>query len=197
VARGGRDSCCIIKRSPRIILEKPFTWRSGDTMSIAGKFIDMYNDTPDYMKPEAVYVDVIGVGSGVFDRLRELNYPVKSVNVALASTSPRFQRLGDELMQRVREWFENGPVRMPDDGELIHEICSAEWEYSSSGKKKIRDKRETTGYSPDRLDAFKLTFLDRYNSKESFRNSGYSNSIANNKRIDYAEADCSYVNPEG
>lgn len=196
VARGGRDSCSIVKRAGRVILERPVRWRSGDTMSIVGKVIDMYDGTPDWLKPEAIYIDTIGIGSGVYDRMRELNYPVKSVNVAHASTSTRFNRLGDDLMDRLRSWFENGPVRIPNDGELIHEICAAEWDYSSNGKRKIKDKRDTTGHSPDSLDALKMTMVDRYNSRDEIRQSGYSNSIANNQQSSYAEADCSYVGAE-
>lgn len=199
VARGGKDSCCIIRRTNRVITEKPVRWRSGNAMDIVGKCIDMYSTTPSHQQPEAIYVDAIGVGGPVHDRLKELGYPSVAVNVALSSNSSRYRYLGDELMGRLRDWFEDGPVRIPDDGELIHEMCSAEWEYGSQGKRHVKDKRETTGYSPDSLDALKLTMMDRYNTRQSSRyssHSAYSESIANKSNMQYAEADCSYVNAD-
>jgi hypothetical protein len=37
-------------------------------------------------KPDSIMVDVIGIGAGVFDRLREQGYPVIAINVAERAT---------------------------------------------------------------------------------------------------------------
>jgi phage terminase large subunit len=166
VARFGDDRTALAKRASNHLVEPIKWWRGKDTMQVCGAVIDEYNLAK--RKPTTIFVDTIGIGSGVYDRLAELGYPVAGINV---SESPafgdRFLRLRDELWWNTREWFRGLNVRIPDDGALIAELTLPTYTHSSSGKVKVESKDEikkrtaktasSMGKSPDLADALVLT----------------------------------------
>lgn len=163
VARYGDDSTCLVKRRGNVLLDKSREWKKYDLMQTAGVIVKEYGETPLELRPSAINVDVIGMGGGVVDRLRELGLPVRGINVAeAASTSPeRFMRLRDELWWKARDWFDGRACTMPNDGALIGELVSPKYKLESSGKIKIESKddmKKRGVKSPNRADAFCLTF---------------------------------------
>ena len=69
VARGGDDKTRIIDRQGRRLGGSiNFVMNTDDLMSVSGEIARMIQQ----MKPRAVFIDVTGLGAGVFDRLREL-----------------------------------------------------------------------------------------------------------------------------
>lgn len=163
VARFGDDSTALVKRRGNMMIEPSREWKKFDLMQTAGVISKEYMETPLDKRPSAINVDVIGMGGGVVDRLRELGLPVRGVNVGeAASTSPHlFMRLRDELWWKARDWFEGRSCTMPNDGALIGELVSPKYKLESSGKIKIESKDEMKKRgvkSPNRADAFCLTF---------------------------------------
>ena len=77
VARFGSDRSVILRRRGDRV-ENIQVLRQMDTMQLAGWVSAAIRET----NPEQVYVDEIGVGAGVVDRLRELGHRVRGVNVA-------------------------------------------------------------------------------------------------------------------
>ena len=80
-------------------------------MQTVGLIKAEFDATPEAQRPKAINVDVIGIGAGVVDRLKELGLPVVAVNVAEAESirvgsDISFNRLRDELWWRGREWLE-------------------------------------------------------------------------------------------
>ena len=131
-----------------------------DTMQVAGWVAAAVREH----KPSRVYIDEIGVGAGVLDRLRELGHPARGVNVAQrAQEEDRFVNQRAEGYWRLRELFEQGLIRIPDDNELIGELSSMRYNYDSRGRIKIESKDEMRRRglpSPDKADALMLAFLD-------------------------------------
>jgi phage terminase large subunit len=163
VARFGDDSTALAKRRGNTLLEPVREWKKFDLMQTAGVIVREYRETPLEMKPSAINVDVIGMGGGVVDRLRELGLPVRGINVGEApSADPqRYLRLRDELWWQVREWFESRAVTMPKDLALKGELVSPKYKLESSGKLKIESKDEMKKRgvkSPNKADALCLTF---------------------------------------
>lgn len=167
VARFGDDRTALAKRSSNHLVEKIKWWRGKDTMQVCGVVIDEWNLCKK--KPQTIFIDTIGIGAGVYDRLAELGYPVAGVNVAESPAfGERFLRLRDELWWNAREWFRALNVRIPDDGSLIAELTLPTYSHSSSGKLKVESKDEikkrtaktasSLGKSPDLADALVLTF---------------------------------------
>lgn len=163
VARYGEDRSCLVKRYARVISEKPKTWRGLSTMELCGQVVHEWDITPVLQRPSAIYVDVIGLGAGVTDRLVELNLPAIGVNV---SESPAFStenvfRLRDELWMSVFRWFESMAVSMVDAPSLVTELASLRKGYTSSGKMRVESKddyKKRGNRSPDEADALALTF---------------------------------------
>jgi|SRR5690554_1479363 len=162
VARFGDDSTALAKRKGNVQLEPTREWYGLDTMQVAGLIKLEYDSAKE--KPSVINVDVIGIGSGVVDRLNELGLPVKGVNVAeSASACEQYNRLRDELWFLGREWLEARDCRLADDDELIGELVTTKFQILSSGKIKVESKDELKKRgvaSPNRADAWLLTFAD-------------------------------------
>jgi hypothetical protein len=111
-------------------------------------------------RPLQVFVDGSGIGAGVVDRLRQLNFSVVDVNGGNQSLNPRF------LNKRVEMWWEmkeaiEGLIELPADGRLKEELTSPEYDYTDKGRIRLErksDLMEKYGFSPDRADALALTY---------------------------------------
>lgn len=160
VARFGEDSSALARRQGNRLMEPVEVWHGLDTMETAGRVFVAWKEAQD--KPEVIFVDVIGLGAGVVDRLAELGLPVIGINAAEGSSEEeRFMRLRDELWWCGRDWFSAKDCTMPDDEPLIAELTSVQYGYTSAGKIKVQSKEEMKKAgmrSPDRADAFLLTF---------------------------------------
>jgi phage terminase large subunit len=162
VARFGDDRTALAKRKGNVLLEPVKSWRGKDTMQTSGLLMDEWNETHKPDRPSEIIVDVIGMGAGVVDRLRELGLPVRGLNVAeQASAAERYMRLRDELWFRARNWLAGLDVKIPKDDALIAELVAPKYAVSSSGKVQVERKEEMKRRglsSPDLADAFIHTF---------------------------------------
>ena len=158
VARFGSDRTVICARQGDWVIEmESFTKK--DTMETAGlvrQFVKRHS-------PSRVRVDAIGVGAGVVDRLKELGVPgVTGINVARRATNQEhFANLKAELYDGLRDRFQQGRVRIPNDQKLISELASIRYSFTSSGQIRIEDKDELRSRgkpSPDLADALMLAF---------------------------------------
>lgn len=163
VGRGG-DASCLVKRHGNHVLEPAILWKDADTMVIAGRVARQWRETPADRRPASINVDVIGIGAGVHDRLRELGLPSVGINVGETQSlddPERFLRLRDELWFRAREWFQQRDCVIPHDALLIGELSAPSYRLTSSGKIKVESKdemKERGLRSPNAADAFCLTF---------------------------------------
>lgn len=163
VARFGDDLTALCKRHGNSMPEKIRVWGGKDTMQTAGLIKAEYDRMLPHEKPEAICVDVIGLGAGVVDRCREMKLPVIGINVAESpAVADQYARLRDELWFRARDWFHGRDVKIADDEDLIGELTLPTFRVLSTGKKQVESKDEIKkrAASPDRADAFCLTFAD-------------------------------------
>lgn len=174
VGRGG-DPSAIVERQGRIIPGPPRRFSGYDTMELVGRIYAEYDSLPTELRPSDIFVDSIGVGGPVFDRLRELGLPVRGVNV---SESPalkggNYHNLRTELWYAVRAWLAGRDVRLPPtDGLMgsdkeamelfIEDLATIKNDFVeqtgkiiAESKKKIRKR---LGRSIDAGDALMLTF---------------------------------------
>jgi phage terminase large subunit len=161
VARFGDDTTALAKRRGNVLIEPVREWRKLDLMQTAGIIAREYSEAAE--RPAAINVDVIGLGAGVVDRLRELGLPVRGINVgeSPALDPQRYMRLRDELWFKVRDWFESRAVTMPKDEALTAELVAPKYKLESSGKLKVESKDEMKRRgvkSPNKADALCLTF---------------------------------------
>lgn len=162
VARFGDDASALAIRRGNKLLEPVTVWRGLDTMQIVGRVMQRYRETPKADLPVQIAVDVIGIGAGVVDRMLELRLPAVGINVAeSAAVSERYLRLRDELWFAARDWLKGADVWMARDDGLAADLSAPTYSITSSGKLAVEQKAETKkrlGRSPDRGDAFVLTF---------------------------------------
>lgn len=168
VARFGDDSSALAKRRGNHQLEPVKEWWGKDTMQTAGLVKAEWDATPEKQRPIAINVDVIGIGAGVVDRLKEMGLPVVGINVAETEAvndkqERQFHRLRDELWWKGREWLEAKDCKLCDDDETIAELTTPTYSLMSNGLIKVEGKDELKARgvkSPDRADAWLLTFAD-------------------------------------
>lgn len=159
-ARFGDDRTALCKRRGNVVREPVKFWRKKNTMQVAGLIKIEYDEAK--LKPDEIMIDTIGIGAGVYDRLKEQDLPVRSVNVAeSASVKDRYVRLRDELWFAGKEWFEKQHCSLIDQPELIAELTAVKYDVTSAGKIKVESKDEMKGRglrSPDLADSFLITF---------------------------------------
>lgn len=159
-ARMGNDKTGIIRRKGRKAYNLQL-YSQLTTMELAGYVKAIIEKE----RPAKVFIDCIGIGAGVVDRLNEMGYScVVGVNVARsANEKEQFGNLRAELWSTMRDWLnQDMPVEIPDDPELQKELCGLGYKYMNSNSKLlIESKAEAKKRgmkSPDRADALALTF---------------------------------------
>src|SRR6478735_5597891 len=161
--RGGDPTGFVARRGGVVIDIRQYFL--ADLMQVVGKIYSIWEDLTERTRPKHVYVDVIGIGAGVADRLRELGLPVIDVNVAESPPiKDRYPRRRDELWYNSRDWFDSRGVSLPNTDygrELVEELCAPLIVLTSTGKtaaeSKIDMKRRGVA-SPNMADALNLTF---------------------------------------
>jgi len=160
VARFGSDKTTLAKRTGPVVTEV-MRWQGLDLMQTVGRVKAEFDSLPSSLRPSEILVDSIGLGAGVVDRLRELGLPVRGVNVSEApALKGAYQNLRTELIFLLRGWLEERGSKIPDDEQLIAEMTSIRYSFSSSGKMKAESKddmRRRGLHSPDLCDAVCLT----------------------------------------
>lgn len=155
VARFGDDATVITARRGLSCM-KQHTFRGLDTMAVAERVVAAMNQ----YNPDAVFIDVGGVGAGVVDRLHQLGYDVTEINFASAAADDRYANKRAEMYFKVRDWMEAGGA-IPNEPLLKSELSIVEYKFTPAGKIILEPKekvKEKIGKSPDTADSLALTF---------------------------------------
>lgn len=164
VARSGTDLTVIAECVGDVVAALRVTSRE-DTMATTGRVSGVMAASP----VRRAVVDVIGIGAGVVDRLREQGYGAAVVAFNASAGSARKDRSGELGFANARAaaWWgvrealdpAYGPtLALPPDDELLGELCAPTWRIVSTGGGRIQveAKDEVTrrlGRSPDKADA--------------------------------------------
>jgi phage terminase large subunit len=162
--RGGDPSGFCIRAEN--VVEALEEWSDADLMRVVGRVKERWDRTKPSERPVAIYVDSIGLGAGVADRLRELDLPCVDVNVSESpSMKDRYTRLRAELWYAVRSWLEQRSVKLPTEMPLMSKLASELGEpeafFTSTGKADVESKaamKQRGVSSPNLADALCLTF---------------------------------------
>lgn len=156
IARFGDNQSVVYRnRDGQIRFEN--SWGMADTMQTAGR-LKMMMQRHHRVAPVPMVIDTVGVGGGVYDRLREQGMDVVSfVASGRANRPDKFQNRRAELFWQFRVDLENGNIDLdPEDTKLHNELMSIKWGVTSTGKIYIESKedmRDRGVQSPDRADA--------------------------------------------
>lgn len=160
VARFGSDKSALAKKKGNVIIDIK-KWAGLDLMQLTGAIKAEY-DAEDFKdRPLHIYVDSIGLGSGVVDRLRELGLPAIGINVSEApAMKAAYVNLRSELWGKMKSWLEQRSCVLPKNDDLLSDLTSPRYTFNSSGKMKVESKEEMKKRglaSPDLADACILT----------------------------------------
>ena len=133
-----------------------------DTMFLAGRVAEKI----ETLKPGAVFIDDGGVGGGVVDRLKQLqftciipvNFGWKSDRRAIGAPAARDKR--SEIWATLREALKGG-LALPDDDKLAFELLSPSYAYDAQNAIKLESKDDMRARgvrSPNIADALALTY---------------------------------------
>jgi phage terminase large subunit len=156
VARYGDDSSAFVDRqgNKAKVLEKIY---GNSTMELAGKAARYLRQ----FKTARMHIDIVGVGAGVFDRLREqpdIEGRVFGVNNAAAPRSPEdFINVRIEAWTNVRDWLRDANLEKHED---FYQLAQPKYKINSNGKMQLESKddmKKRGVKSPDVGDALALT----------------------------------------
>lgn len=158
VARYGGDKTALcLRRGQRV--ESIETVQGADTMEVVALVVEQARR----YGVRTVFVDGVGVGGGVVDRLRELGMPAVDVQAgSKARNAERFVNLRAELFWGLRERFREGRIAIPDDAELASQLLSMQYKVTESERVQMARKddiRKRGLPSPDKADALALAFM--------------------------------------
>jgi hypothetical protein len=171
VGAGGDKSVILTRKGP--IVTKITRLNTADTMVLVSRVTAEAAED----EPQAICVDNIGIGQGVYDRLLQTSRNVFAVDVRRTPrNAERFNKMRDELWWKTREAFENGIISIPDDKDLTDQLSIMRYDVET-GKIKVESKKQLKirgENSPDEADALCLTYYlpdhsvakkieDRYN----------------------------------
>ena len=165
VARFGDDQSVIAFRRGRDAATIPWVkYRGVDTMTLASEIARL----ADQEKVDAIFVDGVGIGAGVVDRLRQLKRQVFDVQSGGAPSAHmrteepiRVKNKRVEMWAYLRYWLKGGAL--PDDPELEADLTSIEYGYDADDRvqlEKVEDMKKRGLASPDSATALALTFAE-------------------------------------
>jgi hypothetical protein len=163
VARYGDDRTVFTERQGRVI-QPQIVHIKKSTMQVAGLAAAWIRER----QLDHVFVDVIGLGAGVLDRLHELFADengeewIEGVNSAeKADEAEKYVNVRAEMNDKARLWLEQTPVSVPDDDAFAADATACSHLYDSNGRLQIERKdqvKKRGKRSPDCWDSAVLTF---------------------------------------
>jgi hypothetical protein len=166
VARTGQDRTVLAIRNGCVITELRRYVRE-DTMATTGRTKAVL----DADITRTAVVDVIGIGAGVVDRLREQHAKVVAFNASRASKSRDSTREFGFVNRRSEAWWTlrqaldpsgNPDICLPDDEMLLGDLSAPQWTVTSGGRIQVESKddiRKRLGRSTDDGDAVVQSFV--------------------------------------
>ena len=162
IGREGDDSSVwTIRQGSRVI--NTDDWGKTDLMETSGiilQKIERFN-----LDPKNVNLDAVGIGAGVYDRLREQKIYVNGI---IAGGEPQdkehYVNIRAEMYDNLRKRFEAGTISIPDDQDLIAQLSSIRFKIASDKKLQIISKEDMKRVyhlkSPDKADSLALCFYE-------------------------------------
>lgn len=155
VARFGEDASVITKRQGLYCAPQRI-FRNLDLMTLSGivaKEIETW-------RPAVVFIDGVGIGAGVVDRLRQLGFDVTDAQAGAQALNPlKYRNRRAEMWDGMREWLKNGAI--PDDSALCDDLTGIEYGFTPLDALQLERKEDMKKRglaSPDRADSLALTF---------------------------------------
>jgi hypothetical protein len=165
VARSGLDKTVAAVRHGDVIT-RIAAWAKADTMETTGRVKGIMEAEPG----ATAVVDVIGIGAGVYDRLREQGLSADPFNAGRKTTRKDstgqfgYFNVRSEGWWNLRQSLEppRSQLALPPDDELAGDLTALHYSHTSDGKIRVEGKddiRKRIGRSTDRGDGVMQAFF--------------------------------------
>jgi hypothetical protein len=158
VARFGEDKTVIAVRQGRKVIELR-RYRDLDTMQVAAKTVSAIRE----FNPSAVFVDGVGIGAGVVDRLRMLGHDIIEVNAGMKpDDTDTYYNKRAEMWDRMRIQMREG-MDLPNDADLRNALIGIEYGFTDKEQLRLERKQDMKKRgleSPDDGDAIAYTYAE-------------------------------------
>lgn len=158
IARDGGDDCVILLRKGPKVHKELKVFKERDLMKTAAIVALEINSR----RPDVVFIDKVGMGAGVLDRLIQIGHD-NVIGVGAGEKPDRtdvyFNRR-IEMWHRMAVWIKNG-ADIPYNDRLIDELTAPEFYYDARELLRLETKEDMARRgieSPDIADALALTF---------------------------------------
>ncbi len=162
IAREGDDqSVFTVRQGNKVIYTD--SWMKTDLMQTTGIILqkmERFN-----LEAKHVNLDCVGVGAGVYDRLREQKVYINGI---IAGGEPQdkehYVNIRAEMYDNLRKKLEANSISIPDDMDLGAQLSSIRFKIASDKKLQIISKEEMKKTyrikSPDKADSLALCFYE-------------------------------------
>jgi hypothetical protein len=159
VARSGSDKTCMAIRHGDVVTEIRTTTKE-DTMQTTGRVKGILTADP----LASAWVDVIGIGAGVYDRCREQGLKVEPFHAGKKTMrKDRTRQFGFFNLRSCAWWMlrqqlepPEATLALPPDDELAGDLTALHYKYTSDGRIQVEGKddiKKRIGRSTDKGDA--------------------------------------------
>lgn len=115
----------------------------------APELVQYAKDYIDKWKLDRLYVDTQGLGGPIYDFLRDSQYKsiIRPCSFASSATdvdalgNPKYTRMRDQCWGRLKDWFADKPVEIPNIAELRADLVAPGYRIEN-GKLKLESKRD-------------------------------------------------------
>ena len=161
IARSGLDKTVFALRYAGNNIDELRTYNLEDTMQTAGRLKGIL----EKHRTATAIIDIIGIGAGVYDRLREQGFRVSAFNASERSDDKDKSRELGFINKRsaaywnLREMLDPASgeeLALPPDDELIGDLTAPKWRVTGAGRIQVESKDEIKkrlGRSTDKGDA--------------------------------------------
>lgn len=158
--RGGEGDKSILAKRYGNVITDVIVIPQGNPSEVANWIAGEHMKLIDKDVPVMIFVDVIGIGAGVYSRLLEIGLPVREVIANQQSSDPkRFHNFRAEFYCRLKDLLDSRLLKLPPDSDLKKELLSIEYFFDNKGAYQLVPKRKMVK-SPDRADAVAFTCCD-------------------------------------
>jgi phage terminase large subunit len=162
IARFGDDKTVLCFRKGRYCY-KLEEYAHLDSVEVANRLTAIIQD----LKPARIFIDAGNTGAAIYDILKDRGYgkTVRAINFgSKAINDDRYFNKRAEMWALANDWLKDeNLVQLVNDDELLDDLCSVNKAYDSKGRLQLETKdkvKERIGRSPDKADAFVLTFAE-------------------------------------
>lgn len=167
--RAGADEAALVERQGPLV-RTIATWRGKDGTELGDIVAQRIIEARDRGEgPDKVFVDIGGIGTSPYDRLRSLGAGFRKLVAGVdfggcASNGARYADKRTEMWVEMAEWVARPNSILPNDATLRAELVAPRYEFRRIQKHTVfklesKDEMRKRGVrSPNRADALALTF---------------------------------------